>query len=185
VIALRGQVSVGLPILGYSHVSGSSEDGTFVAGLLQAQWARRFDELIGIEVIVRGDLQLADQPLLPIEQFSIGGHASVRGYRENQIVRDNGAVASLEVRVPILRRPDGRPILQIAPFADIGRAWDDGDRENSAGKTLGSVGLGLRYFPRPWLKSELYWGYRISDVPNPHDALQDYGVQLRITATVF
>ena len=185
VIALRGQVSVGLPILGYSNLSGAAEDGTFVAGLLQAQWARRFDELIGVEIILRADLQLADQPLLPIEQFSIGGHASVRGYRENQIVRDNGAVVSLEVRVPILRRPDGRPILQLAPFGDIGRAWDDGDREDSAGKTLGSVGLGLRYFPVPWLKSELYWGYRITDVPNPHDALQDYGVQFRVTATVF
>lgn len=185
VLALRGQVSFGLPILGYSNVPGEAEDGTFVAGLLQAQWARRFDEAWGIELVLRGDLQLASQPLLPIEQFSVGGHASVRGYRENQLVRDNGAVGSLEVRFPILRRPDGRPVLQLAPFGDVGHAWDHSDREDGGGRTLGSLGLGLRYFPLPWLRSELYWGYRLRDVPNPHDSLQDYGVQLRVTATVF
>ena len=185
VFAVRAQLSVGLPLLGYSNVDGSVEDGSYVAGLLQAQWAQRFDDFWGIEVVARSNLQVADQALLPIEQFSIGGHASVRGYRENQIVLDNGVDAGLEVRIPILRRPDGRAIVQLAPFADVGHAWDDSDRDDGESKTLGSVGVGLRWSPWPWLRTEVYWGHRLSDVRNPHDALQDEGVQLRVVGTLF
>lgn len=185
VFAVRFQLSVGLPLLGYSNVDGSVEDGSYVAGLLQAQWAQRFDQWWGLEVVARSTLQLASQPLLPIEQFSIGGHASVRGYRENQVVLDNGFDAGLELRIPILRRPDGRSLLQLAPFGDVGHAWDHSGRSDSRSQTLGSVGVGVRWSPVPWLHTEAYWGYRIADVPNPHDSLQDHGLQLRVVGKIF
>ncbi len=185
VIALRAQVSFGLPVFGATDVEGRREDATFTAGLLQGQWARRFDPLFGIEIFARGDLQLVDDPVFSIEQFSIGGHDSVRGYRENQIVRDNGFDASLEVRVPVWRRPDGSSVLQVAPFLDYGHGWDDGNRTPSVSDTLASVGVGLRCMPLRWLFASLYWGYRLKDVPNPHDSLQDYGLHFLVTATVF
>jgi hemolysin activation/secretion protein len=185
VFAVRGQLSVGLPVLGYTDVPGAVANGTFVVGLLQAQWARRFDALRGIEVVARTDLQVSADPLLPIEQFALGGHASVRGYREDELVADNGFDASLELRLPLWRRPDGTAVLQLAPFADVGRAWEDEERPDAFGKTLASVGLGLRWFPWPWLRSELYWGYRIEHVPDPHDSLQDQGLQFRVVGTVF
>ena len=185
VLALRSTISVGLPVLNATDVSGASADGQFVSWIFQGQWARRFDRLRGLEVIARGNLQLASDPLLSIEQFSVGGHASVRGYRENQIVRDNGFATSLEIRVPIWRRPDGRSIVQLAPFADVGRAWDHSDRSNSSGDTLASVGIGLRVFPTDWVQAELYWGERLKHVTNPNDDLQDDGVYFRVTAAAF
>jgi hemolysin activation/secretion protein len=187
VMALRGQLSVGLDVPGATDVSGRLEDATFVSGLVQAQWARRFDALLGTEVVARGDLQLAADPLFSIEQFSLGGHASVRGYRENQLVRDNGAALSLEVRVPVWRRPDGTSVLQVAPFVDYGRGWDHHDRAISPADTLASVGVGLRWRPLAWLAADLYWGYPLEDVPDPpeDDALQDQGLHFQVRATAF
>jgi hemolysin activation/secretion protein len=54
------------------------------------------------EILFRTDLQLANNPLLPLEQLAVGGRYTVRGYQENQLVRDNGVIAQLEARVPVV-----------------------------------------------------------------------------------
>ena len=35
------------------------------------------------------------------EKFSLGGVNSVRGYRENELVSDNGVIGSMELRIPL------------------------------------------------------------------------------------
>ena len=67
----------------------------------------------GTDTIVRMDSQISRDPLLSLEQFAIGGHASVRGYRENQIVRDSGAVVSAEARLPLFQSASGQPLLRV------------------------------------------------------------------------
>lgn len=57
-------------------------------------------------LLVRGDVQLSTTSLVPLEQFSLGGFQNVRGYRQDLLLSDNGAFASAEVRLPILRLPD-------------------------------------------------------------------------------
>ena len=52
-------------------------------------------------LILRASTQLASDALLAMEKFVVGGHATVRGYRENQFVRDNGFAASAELRFPL------------------------------------------------------------------------------------
>jgi hemolysin activation/secretion protein len=140
VLALRGQVSFGLPTPGATDVPGAIADATFVTGLLQAQLARRFDSHRGVETLARFNMQLSSDPLLPIEQFAIGGHASVRGFRESQIVRDNGFALNLDFRYPLWRRANGTSVLQVVPFVDVGRAWDDSDRAAADSWTLMSTG---------------------------------------------
>ena len=51
----------------------------------QFQWARRFGEQ-GNQLILRGDLQLANKPLLPLEKFAIGGAATVRENHPHDIM---------------------------------------------------------------------------------------------------
>ena len=46
--------------------------------------------------------QLAGDPLISAEQFTIGGADSVRGYVESQALGDNGLFTSLELRTPPL-----------------------------------------------------------------------------------
>ena len=40
----------------------------------------------------RSQFQYADSPLLSLEQVSMGGRYSVRGYRENTMLRDKAAL---------------------------------------------------------------------------------------------
>ena len=70
--------------------------------------------------------QISADPLLSIERFAIGGRDTVRGYRENQLVRDSGVVASAELRIPLWRDSLRRPLLELVPFMDYGTGWNDG-----------------------------------------------------------
>ena len=116
VVAVRSQLSLGLDVLGATQDDCAFDDApgsarpreaaarfptrSFVAWLGQFQWVRRFDR-VGVETVFRTDLQLAFEPLFSLEQFSLGGHQTVRGYRENQLVRDNGLASSFELRIPL------------------------------------------------------------------------------------
>jgi hemolysin activation/secretion protein len=126
------------------HLDGIGvADGTFASWLGQLQWVGRLPERFrSTEMLFRADLQLARDPLLPLEQFAVGGSRTVRGYRQNQLLRDNGFATSIELRIPLLRGQLGRDLLQLAPFADLGGAWNEA--KTGGPKTLASVGLGLR-----------------------------------------
>jgi hemolysin activation/secretion protein len=67
-------------------------------------------------LLLRGNVQLSTTSLVPLEQFSLGGLQSVRGYRQDLLLTDNGAFAWAEVRLPVLRVPDWKAVLQIAPL---------------------------------------------------------------------
>jgi hemolysin activation/secretion protein len=175
VVAARSMFTFGLDVLGATrNAGGDVPDGTFFAWLGQLQWARRFDDWWGIEAIVRSDVQLASAPLLGLEQFAVGGHATVRGYRENQVVRDQGVVSSLEVRIPLWRDVEGGPILQLAPFFDYGYSWNK-DRPSPGPNSLPAVGVGLRWAITRFADAELYWGQNLNDALGSGD-LQDHGV---------
>ena len=177
VLAARSNFSTGLKLLNAAVNEGNSPDGQFLAWLGQLQWLRRYDRLGGIQTLFRTDVQLSTSALLSLEQFSVGGHATVRGYRENTLVRDNGLVSSLELRLPLYADAAGRS-LQLAPFADIGSSWNT-NRDGSV--TLYSVGIGLRGQLSEQLTAEVYWGEGLRDVSNPEDHdLQDDGVHFRL-----
>jgi hemolysin activation/secretion protein len=180
VFAARSQVSWGIDALGATINSGDEPDGRFVSWLLQLQWARRFG--YGIETVFRGDLQLTSDPLLTMEQIAVGGYATVRGYRQNQRVQDQGAIGSVEVRVPIWRQPRGLGVIQLAPFVDVGYAFDHSDRELTREKVLASMGIGLRWSFMRFFSARIYWGHQFNDVQTS-GTLQDDGVQLLLTAS--
>jgi hemolysin activation/secretion protein len=96
-------------------------------------------------LLLRADAQFADRALLPFEQFSVGGIDSVRGYRQDALLTDNGIFASAEVRIPILRLPKMDGLLQIAPFFDIGHGWNRSGFPNPDPQTLASVALDYGY----------------------------------------
>lgn len=182
VFALRSLLSFGLDVLGATQRGDA--DGTFVAWLAQGQWAHVLPEsLWSTQSVLRADLQLASDPLLSIERFAIGGRYSVRGYRENQLVRDSGVTLSGELRIPVWRDSLRRPILELVPFMDYGQGWNEGPQPPD--DTLWSLGVGARFTPTEWLLAEVYWGGRLEKVPNPHDVLQDEGVHLRIAIDAF
>lgn len=190
VFALRSQVSLGLDALDASDVGGHTvtgdevPDARFIAWLVQAQAAHRFDRT-GIELLGRADVQLASEPLLPPEQVAFGGASSVRGYRENELVRDSGLLLSTEVRVPVWSRADGTPRLQIVPFVDLARGWNSG-RATPAPRWIGGAGAALRLQIVRGVLAEVAWAGRLSQVERPDDrGLQDAGVHLRLAVQPF
>ncbi len=195
VLAVRSRFSVGLDVLGATNNSGPDEttpagtpvaDGQFFSWLGQVQAVQRFDQWWGLQVLGRFDIQLADDRLFPLEQFPVGGRFSVRGFRENTIVTDNAMIASLETRIPVLRSATGDDILQIAPFFDYGKGWNDGNQPTASSiGFLASIGFGLRWNLVPLLPEkrahfEVYWGNRLNSIQNNHDDAQDFGFHLQL-----
>jgi hemolysin activation/secretion protein len=138
-------------------------DAKFTSVLAQMQWAARLPWL-GTQFQARLDHQYAADPLFGLEQFALGGASTVRGYVASALVRDNGTVASAELRVPILAGTGFVPRVELAPFVDWGEAWNTDGRSRGGRETLSGAGLGLRLAWR-WLAADVYWA----------DALQDLG----------
>lgn len=191
VITIRSRLSLGIHALGATTNPGEDvPDGRFFAWLLQCQWARRF-KLLDIQTIARVDLQVANKSLLPLEQISVGGRYSVRGYRENTLVRDNGFIASLESRIPVIRNYFLADFLEFCQFADFGTAWNK-DLPTPKPRSIGSVGLGLRWgatFKYPVLlrpQFEIYWGVPLKHVDTSGNwNLQDSGIHFRFLLAAF
>ncbi|MBV5309479.1 ShlB/FhaC/HecB family hemolysin secretion/activation protein [Chromatium okenii] len=180
--ALRSVFSYGMDALDATIHAGNTPDSRFVAWLGQGQYVRQLSQH-GTQMIVRGSLQLAGERLLALEQFSIGGAGSVRGYRENQLVGDNGYTASAEVRYPVwegVKFFAAKQVLQLAVFTDVGNAWDHGHYSERDGD-LWSIGVGAVWTIEKRLQAELYFGHALNDPPpeKEHD-WQDEGVHFMV-----
>ena len=177
VLSARSRFSVGIDALNATTNKGSLPSGQFFAWLGQVQWARRL-QTARIQLLSRMDLQIANRNLFPLEEFAMGGRFTVRGYRENTLVRDNAFFFSFESRIPVVRSALGIDILEVAPFVDVGQSWN-AEGPSPSPTTLASVGLGLRWYIMPGTRFILYWGQRLNHVQNPKTNLQDFGIHLQ------
>lgn len=184
VFSVRSRFSTGVDVLG-ATVNGASgaADGQFFSWLGQAEWLTRFESRI--EILNFLNMQLSNDHLFPLEQMAVGGRYSVRGYRENTLLRDNAFVHQFETRFPVWSSSEGFPYVQFCPFADVGHSWSakgvSGDPQ-----TLASVGAGLRFNITTVDNLNVYWGRRLvtSNVSNPHNGLQDEGVHIQFVLNV-
>ncbi|MBD1852304.1 ShlB/FhaC/HecB family hemolysin secretion/activation protein [Leptolyngbya sp. ST-U4] len=181
VIAARSQFSLGLDLLD-ATVNNDAPDSRFLAWRGQGQWVRLLapDALL----LVRGDVQLADSALVPLEQFGLGGQQSVRGYRQDALLTDNGALLSAEVRLPILRIPEWRGLLQLSPFIDVGAAWNSGDSPAPESNALVGVGVGLLWRQGDRFSARLDWGIPLVSI-DAGDSLQENGVYFSVIYSPF
>ena len=196
VLAVRSRFSVGLNVLGATiNANPDTPDGQFFSWLGQVQAIKQYGErLLGMQLLGRMDLQLTNSPLFPLEQVSLGGRYTVRGYREVTILRDNMFIASVESRFPLIRWANGEPMVQFAPFVDVGHGWNLGENRPSAlapvttfPDTLASVGAGLRWniLPNDKASFEVYWGQQLNHVPKISNTIQDNGVHLGLVVNLF
>ncbi|MBN3943659.1 MAG: ShlB/FhaC/HecB family hemolysin secretion/activation protein [Nostoc sp.] len=183
VIALRSQFSLGIDVLN-ATVNQDAPDSRFFAWQGQAQWAR----LLAPEtlLLLRLNTQLASTKLLPIEQFGIGGQDSIRGYRQDYLLTDNGTFVSAEVQVPILRLPQIDSTLQVVPFVDFGVGWNSSGEDNPDHNTLAAVGLGLRWAQGDRFTVRLDWGIPLVSVnSNDERTLQENGLYFSLLYNPF
>ena len=178
VLALRGTIRRGLDAFGATDAEDDDSidgglldsDGQFTSVLLQGQYVRQLSPRV--RLTLRSTAQLTANPLLAPEKLSIGGANTVRGYRENLLVRDNGVAMTAEVgHRPF---PDAaarwRRDLTLVAFADYGAAWDEDDtapgsrlRDTTRTNQILGLGLGLLWSPLEGLDLAAYAGFDVWD----------------------
>ncbi len=191
VLAARSQFNVGLDILNATTAEGSTllnpnnddeaPDSQFFSWRGQGQWVR----LLGDDSLffLRSDVQLAADSLVSSEQFGLGGQQTVRGYRQDALLRDNGALLSAEARFPIIRFSE-ESIVQITPFLDAGAAWNHSNTPGGNNVLVGT-GFGLLWQQGDDLTARLDWGIPLVDIDTSSDSLQDSGIYFSIRYTPF
>ncbi len=184
VLAMRSQFSVGLDAFD-STINDDGPDSRFFAWRSQAQWLRRLDTEANINLLLRSDIQLSTTELVPLERFSIGGIQSVRGYRQDALLGDNGILFSAEVRIPVHRWDNGENSISVIPFADFGTVWSENELLNQDKDTLVSVGMGLQLALSNRLRARIDWGIPLVDVEDRENTLQENGVYFSIEYSPF
>ncbi|MDH5324095.1 MAG: BamA/TamA family outer membrane protein [Gammaproteobacteria bacterium] len=178
IMSLRHTVSVGVNAFHSTISNNGGADSRFSSWLIQGQWAQRYQPTL-LQSIFRMDLQLTQDVLLPMEQFALGGANTVRGYRENFIIRDNGFLASWEGRLPTIKRDSKGNSLYTMAFVDYGYSWNSSQKHLA--KTIYSAGLGLRFNYRDNTAFTLYWAEPLTDGDTlDEDNLQDDGLHLSL-----
>ncbi|OYE05620.1 ShlB/FhaC/HecB family hemolysin secretion/activation protein [Nostoc sp. 'Peltigera membranacea cyanobiont' 232] len=173
VLAARSQFSFGIG--GFdATVNDSGTDGRFFSWVGQFQWVQRLSPRI--LMLAKVNTQLTPDSLLSLEKISIGGVDTVRGYRQNQIVADNGVVGGVEVRIPLTSNVQ---TLQLIPFVDIGTAWNNRGI-NADSQTIASLGLGLNWQPLNGLVLRADYGIPFMGTSDRGTSLQDNGFSFSV-----
>ena len=154
VVSLQSEFSFGINALN-ATVLDQPPDGRFFSWQGRGFWVHSFapDTLFTL----KGQVQLANRPLVPVEQISIGGLDTVRGYRTSTLLADSGWFVSAEAYLPVLRIPKWRGVLQVIPFLDVGQGKNQGIDQPSPSKLL-STGLGLQWKMGDNFRARLDWG---------------------------
>ncbi|MDP2371161.1 ShlB/FhaC/HecB family hemolysin secretion/activation protein [Rhodoferax sp.] len=178
VIALRSTFSAGHNNLQFvpGLPDADSPSKSFRLWMGQVQWARQVLDN-GAQLVLRATVQHSANRLLALDGLSVGGVNTVRGYRENQLVRDQGAYLNLEFDYPLLRHAATSVSLNLVPFIDYGSAQNRGQVR----ATLSSAGLLTRL---TWngFNFDLALAKRLHhcDLATPDNStLQDRGIHLQ------
>ena len=121
--------------------------------------------------------QVANGPLLNVEQFAMGGVDSVRGYLESNNFGDNGVLASVELRTPPLNKFVNTEFFKTSFREFYAFTFFDSARvsiyEPLPGQTktsdLSSVGLGLKVKTSHGLFSYLDYAHALEDAGEVED----------------
>lgn len=154
VFSLQSEFGVGVNALNATRLD-DPPDGRFFSWQGRGFWVHSFapDTLFAL----KGQVQFANRPLVPVEQLSLGGIDTVRGYRTSVLLADNGWFTSAEFYLPILRIPQVKGVLQLVPFFDAGRGWNRGEEQPDPGSLI-STGLGLQWKMGDTFRARLDWG---------------------------
>jgi hemolysin activation/secretion protein len=170
VFALRSQFSLGVPWFG-ANVNADGPDSQFFSWRGQGQWLRQLAP--ETQFLLKSDVQLTGSSLLPLEQFGLGGQMTVRGFRQDALLTDSGALVSAEFRLPIAR---GRgSVLQLTPFVDVGTSWNVKGNNAASTSTLVGAGIGLLW-KQGGVSARFDWGIPLTHLDGEKRSLQDRGL---------
>lgn len=184
VIALRSTFSASRNNLNLAPVlqDNSRAASSYQNWLAQVQYIRRLNDG-GVQLAARLTRQHASSRMLAMDGLSIGGLHTVRGFRENQLIRDRGHIINLEFEIPISPTTSPLTPMRIVPFIDHGVGRNIGQETSS----ITSAGIGLRW---RWgaYEANLSVAHRLSKSANVtlgRGTLQDSGIQFQLSYDLF
>lgn len=135
--------------------------GLSVSHAYASDWQVRFNS----------SAQWTNDPLIPGEQFGIGGAGSVRGFLEREIASDKGYQATFELYTPELCKPLGDDQrCRVLAFLDTGAVYRVSPLAGEQKvEHIASAGIGLRYT----------WGKNVAFQTDYGQVLQGGGVRER------
>ena len=168
VLAVRSQFNFGVDLF-EPTINNIGVDGRFFSWQGQIQWVKQLSPRVLFLTSI--DTQVTPDSLLPLEQIPIGGINSVRGYRQNKLLTDNGFIASIETQFSLL---ENSRALQLTPFFEFGTGWNhllpDPDPP-----TLMSIGLGLRWAITPRIGLRVDYGIPLETTRKQGNSWQENG----------
>ena len=177
VLILGSFINIGLDIFGATQNS-NLPDGEFIAWQTQVRWLKALDNSRNTQLVLNFTAQLTPDELLPSEQFVMGGIDTVRGYRQNSLIADNGVTGSIEGRIPLFNS-QSIGLLQLTPFFDFGTVWNNQSQQINS-DTLASLGLGLRWTLNDFLQAKLDYGVPLIPVKKRGNSLSENGWHLEV-----
>lgn len=165
--------------------SPSDVDGDFNLYRLQAQWIKRLNsDPSHVPWLLKFNINYQDtsDTLPAFERMALGGHSTVRGYRENRLLKDSGINASLSLSLPLLTAPQREGIsVRGELFVDYGRGENSVETlsVNTRGE-LTSAGVGIEGSYRG-LRFKVERAIRLQKRKRLGDALQDSGIHVGVS----
>ncbi len=152
--------------------------------IAQLKFARRFEwaRLGQLVWSLTANLQLTKDILPSFEKFALGGHQSVRGYRENSLLKDNAFELLSEIRIPILQNVNLNGLeVSLIPFIGFARGWNSVDIANSNRfDELGSAGVGIKLTHGSGVGFDLFWAQRFNKKDRFGHSLQDQSLHMEL-----
>lgn len=182
VLALRSELSVGIQPFAL-NTNDIPQDSFFALWRGQAQYVQQL--ATSTQLIGRLNGQLASQVLVAIEQFSLGGVNSVRGYRQDFLLTDNGIYGGAEIRLPLREFPTTKGLLQLVSFLEGGVGWNNGGKVTPSISTIGGIGVGLRWQQGEGFTARLDYGIPLVDPGIKKVGLQQNGIYFSLNWQIF
>lgn len=106
--------------------------------------------------------QYTNDPLIPGEQFGVGGQGSLRGFDERELANDKGISGTMECYSPDIMKLSGVPNAQLRALLFLDAAYLDRNKPRPGEETgvgAASIGLGLRFAVARNLIASTDYGY--------------------------
>jgi hemolysin activation/secretion protein len=183
VFSANSQFSLGVNLFD-ATVNQDEPDSRFFAWRGQVIYNRLLSsqasqQIFNPSLLLRSDVQLSTTSLVPIEQLGLGGQASVRGYRQDALLSDNGVFLSAEVRLPIMEFPKVQGAVQVAPFVNFATGWNT-NRDNPKPNTIASLGVGVLWQMADKFTARVDWGIPLVELDSSDRTWQENGVYFQM-----
>lgn len=140
----------------------------------------------GYSWVLNTKFQYSSAKLLPLEEFSLGGFYTVRGYDENEVIGDNGILIKNELRTPpkCFSKKMGSSSIQGLIFVDFGVVADaDQNIVSDNSEVLASIGPGVRLQICDYFQARADYGIKLRQIDRLVDDSDSNG-RLHVSATL-